>query len=424
MSTTQAVVAVEATATVPLSKKSNHQQSSFSTSFSPKQNSSQQNILSSSSSNNNSLFDDEMIDVESVRQVFGSTSPEDLNRRKAHELRELWMEKAPSVHIAGGAEAKMPRFLLDPKNDNHVAPHAVALQLLLGGGRHQNNGDGLYRRVATADNNKDNYNGHGHGDVTENDVENNNNNKKSHSTTTRSQQQQQQQQRTATATAASRMWPLILIVIAITSLFCQFVLEVFGGAGAIWGCAELMRMRKGGITHPSWDIFSWFALVVGICCLIRFLLINTVKRSDPTFQEKYNNNIHTSSSSSSSSSSFFELAQIVAKDPILFLHPTKGPALSSCCGCYCFCCGSRWCSYSFSSNANANANTNTNYLNNSGGDDGDNVEYAPEQHNPHASPHSLLGGTNGANSKSASSSPQRRTWELSEDEEENEDDKK
>jgi len=41
------------------------------------------------------------------------------------------------------------------------------------------------------------------------------------------------------------------LLVAILSLTCQFVLEVLGGAGAIWGCAELVRLRKGGPVDPS-----------------------------------------------------------------------------------------------------------------------------------------------------------------------------
>ena len=100
------------------------------------------------------------------------------------------------------------------------------------------------------------------------------------------------------------------------SLACQFVLEVLGGAGAIWGCAELARLRKGGSSHPSWDLFSYAALVVGICCLFRFLLIHCCcsqngQREDDiedddrlVVQEKHGQSL-----------SWLEEASVVAKDP-------------------------------------------------------------------------------------------------------------
>lgn len=138
------------------------------------------------------------------------------------------------------------------------------------------------------------------------------------------------------------VWPLVAI--ATISLACQFVLEVFGGAGAIWGCAELIRLRKGGADDNSWQFFTYVALAVGVCCLLRFLLVHPFfpKATDPTFAEKHK--LH-DLCRPRTTTLFFELAQLVASDPVLFLHPTKGPALSSCCGCYCLCCGSRWSSF-------------------------------------------------------------------------------
>ena len=151
------------------------------------------------------------------------------------------------------AGSEVPNFLLDKDDDGHVAPHTAALELLLRNSR----------------------------------------------------------------TSPSRRPALPLVPAALMALICQVVLEVLGGAGAIWGCGELLRLRKGGNTHPSWDIFSWLAFVVGICCAFRFALIHHVSRNDPSFLDR---NPHFDDARVT----FLDRARCVAKEPILFLHPTKG----------------------------------------------------------------------------------------------------
>jgi len=336
----------------------------------------------SSSSNNDGdpCLDLDEIDLESLRSVFGSASPQDLIKRKPHELRDLWLQKTADSSSASSAttapskrKARLPRFLLDPKNEDHIAPHVVALQLLLGNSklrqrRHPNshNGDGLYRKVEASDEN----------DQTEIDP-------------TRSGRRPRTNNNVLHGEAM--VWPLV--VIAILMLACQFVLEVFGGAGAIWGCAELATLRKGGSSDPSWRFFSYLALAVGICCLLRFLLVHPFfqESTDPTFARKYKlQELFRRRRNGSKGGIFFELARLVANDPVLFLHPTKGPALSSCFGCYCVCCGSNWSSFG---EAGDGDNDNDN--------DNDNDEY---DGSPRSSPQSL-----------GKPSPQRSTWELSDD---------
>ncbi|OEU05966.1 hypothetical protein FRACYDRAFT_257213 [Fragilariopsis cylindrus CCMP1102] len=189
-----------------------------------------------------SSFDD--VDVESLRQVLSGTSPEELRRRKPHELRELLEEKGTT---------NIPRFLLDSKDENHIAPHMLALELLLGNTknrRHKNNedGDGIYRRVDTTDNTTN--------DNDNNDIEDDKEEEKKN----KQQQHQHRQHYKHNHKCSQQSQNVLLVVAAIVSLICQFVLEVFGGAGAIWGVAELTRLRYGGIDHQSWNIFSWIAL--------------------------------------------------------------------------------------------------------------------------------------------------------------------
>ena len=151
---------------------------------------------------------------------------------------------------------------------------------------------------------------------------------------------------TSTLRSKAMVWPLLAI--ATISLACQFVLEVLGGAGAIWGCAELVRLRTGGAGDPSWKVSSWAALGVGICCLGRFLLVHfhvylpSVGATAFTFAETHK--LHEMVRRHTTTAGLFlELAHTVARDPVLFLHPTLGLSkLLWCCGYSCVCCGSRW----------------------------------------------------------------------------------
>mmetsp|Transcript_15223 Transcript_15223/g.35273 ORF Transcript_15223/g.35273 Transcript_15223/m.35273 type:complete len:205 (-) Transcript_15223:359-973(-) len=139
------------------------------------------------------------------------------------------------------------------------------------------------------------------------------------------------------------VWPLILV--ALVMVACQFVLEVLGGAGAIWGTAELFTLRTGGSGHPSWRLFTIWASVVGTCCLLRFLLVHPFfpGANDPTFVEKHNlrDLLRRYKGGTHRVGVFFELVTLVARDPVLFLHPAKGPVQSWWCSCYCVCCGNR-----------------------------------------------------------------------------------
>jgi len=325
-------------------------------------------IKSSATNPNNtccSTSDMEGIDLESLRRVFGSASPEDLRRRKAHELREFWIEKTKDTSPTTNhhATAKVPCFLLDPENEDHVAPHAVALQLLLGRNGFPANGDGLYKRVprCESEDNDESY--------------------------PRQQHQQhinrdnKREERDVASTIFGTALHGMAVVIAIVALTCQFVLEVLGGAGAIWGCAEIARLRKGGPADPSWDMFTWAAVVVGICCLFRFLLVHPffLGATDPTFAEKYKlHNVFRKSKSRFWI--FLEVSQLVAREPIHFLHPIKGHALSSCCGCYFVCFGNRW------------------------------MMGAPEAEDVHNMPSQ-------SRDSLGKESPQRSTWDLSDDDE-------
>jgi len=284
------------------------------------------------------------IDLESLRLVFGSSSSEDLSHYKAHELRELWLQKTAEAEASENAKtpserktspAKLPRFLLDPKEEDHVAPHAVCLQLLLGKRRSSLTGDGLYKPVACS------------GDDDGDDCD------EARSLNHPGKQSSRRNSKNAKRRLQGSVMVWLLILVALLVVACQFVLEVLGGAGAIWGTAELFTLRKGGTGHPSWRLFTIWASVIGVCCLLRFLLVHPffATATDPTFAEKHKLRDLLGRYQPERNGFcdrvglFFDLVLLVARDPVLFLHPTKGLALSSICGCYCVCCGSQWSSF-------------------------------------------------------------------------------
>jgi len=342
-----------------------------------------------SSSNNNSSnkeendarteIDPDEFDLEGLRRVFGSASPEDLNNRKAHELRELWLESTAESNNVNdknnndddnnndNINRRLPRFLLDPKDEDHIPPHAVALNLLLGGGQQQHHhqrwrkrsynnstmlgdgdGDGLYRRVGSTD--SGDASGQNSTIVTNYHCNNDNLNVND----ARSENEKDEPPRTGRTGRLLVVGPLV--VIALVSLACRFVLEVLGGAGAIWGCTELLGLRTGGPGSPSGEVCAIAAGVVGVLCLLRFLLVacscGQQQQGRPqSFAQKHGPNAWLWLLASSeratigrSLDALVELAPIVAGDPVLFLHPTRGPLASSlwcrfggC--CYCECCG-------------------------------------------------------------------------------------
>jgi len=213
-----------------------------------------------------------------------------------------------------------------------------------------------------------------------------------------------------------------LLLVAILSLTCQFVLEVLGGAGAIWGCAELIRLRKGGPVDPSWHFFTWVAMGVGIGCLVRFLLVHPfiAGATDPTFAEKHKLFLRLSKHNRNRFGLVFELVQLVARDPVLFLHPTKGHAFASCYGCYCVFVGSSQWSTTPSSfedpehgipNGAFDLNADDIIPNVDGNGNGNAIGSGGNAQHHLSSPQSLR-----------KPSPQRSTWDLSDDEDDNKND--
>jgi hypothetical protein len=66
------------------------------------------------------------------------------------------------------------------------------------------------------------------------------------------------------------------LVFAAVALVLRLVLEVIGGAGAIWGGSEVFHLRKDG-NHETW---RWISVGIGFCCFLRFVTLNAPQQED------------------------------------------------------------------------------------------------------------------------------------------------
>ena len=69
---------------------------------------------------------------------------------------------------------------------------------------------------------------------------------------------------------------LTFSLFAWVALFLRIVLEVIGGAGAIWGGAEVFGLR----THENRELWRWISIAIGALCFFRFLTLNAPQRED------------------------------------------------------------------------------------------------------------------------------------------------
>jgi hypothetical protein len=140
-------------------------------------------------------------------------------------LRGMDISKLPANQIRRKLEelhAPVPRFLLDEVDPNHIPPHVAAIDLL--------------------------------------------------TQSTRSDQSIISARRLSTSLELWLWTPFAVIMFLV-----QLLLEVFGGVGAVWGCAEVLHLREG--FHPAWQVIS---LVVGLICLGRFCVVHA-QASDRSF---------------------------------------------------------------------------------------------------------------------------------------------
>jgi hypothetical protein len=69
---------------------------------------------------------------------------------------------------------------------------------------------------------------------------------------------------------------LAWLVFAFVALILRLVLEVIGGAGAIWGGSEVFYLRDAS-TNELW---RWLSVAVGILCFLRFVTLNAPQQED------------------------------------------------------------------------------------------------------------------------------------------------
>lgn len=63
---------------------------------------------------------------------------------------------------------------------------------------------------------------------------------------------------------------------ALVALLLRIVLEVIGGAGAIWGGAEVFGLR----TADNKELWRWISVGVGILCFLRFVTLHAPQMED------------------------------------------------------------------------------------------------------------------------------------------------
>ena len=78
----------------------------------------------------------------------------------------------------------------------------------------------------------------------------------------------------------NRFHRLAWLVFAAVALFLRLVLEVIGGAGAIWGGSEVFHLRKNTATYNNNELWRWISIAVGICCFLRFVTLNAPQQED------------------------------------------------------------------------------------------------------------------------------------------------
>ena len=72
------------------------------------------------------------------------------------------------------------------------------------------------------------------------------------------------------------LYSLVLSTFALVALLLRIVLEVIGGAGAIWGGAECFGLRD-ATNAEDW---RWFSVAVGVLCFARFITLHIPQMED------------------------------------------------------------------------------------------------------------------------------------------------
>merc|ERR1740129_1704033 len=72
------------------------------------------------------------------------------------------------------------------------------------------------------------------------------------------------------------VWDTLWSLFALGALVLRLVLEVIGGAGAIWGGAEVFHLRN-AYNQMEWRVAS---IVIGSLCALRFIVLNAPQEED------------------------------------------------------------------------------------------------------------------------------------------------
>ena len=68
----------------------------------------------------------------------------------------------------------------------------------------------------------------------------------------------------------------VFSLFAFLSLLLRIILEVIGGAGAIWGGAEVAKLR----TPDNAELWRWISIGAGVLCFLRFVTLNVPQKED------------------------------------------------------------------------------------------------------------------------------------------------
>ena len=72
------------------------------------------------------------------------------------------------------------------------------------------------------------------------------------------------------------LYSIVFSLFALVALLLRIVLEVIGGAGAIWGGAEVFGLRKA----DNLELWRWISIAVGVLCFLRFVTLNAPQMED------------------------------------------------------------------------------------------------------------------------------------------------
>jgi len=74
----------------------------------------------------------------------------------------------------------------------------------------------------------------------------------------------------------NKLTRLAWLCFAFMALVLRLVLEVIGGAGAIWGGSEVFHLR----TNTTTELWRWISVAVGVLCFLRFVTLNAPQEED------------------------------------------------------------------------------------------------------------------------------------------------